>query len=89
MIPLWYQAYCVPGLMKYLLIIPPQGIHTSELYKGDFIPHFHDEHDIYKKINLNYYKPYWRKAKPVDRGNINYDPNNNLPTHKYIIPNQR
>ena len=89
MIPIRYQAYCVPGLTKYLLIISSQGIHTSELYKGDFIDHFCDDHDIYKDLNLNQYKIYWRKSKPMERGYINYDPNNNLPTHKYITPNQR
>ena len=34
------QAYYVPGLPKYLRIISPQGILTSEVYKGTFIAHF-------------------------------------------------
>ena len=42
MIALRAQAYYVPGLPKDLCIISPQGIHTSEGYKGTFIAHFHD-----------------------------------------------
>ena len=41
MIALRYQAYYVTGLPKYLRIIYPQGIHTSEGYKGNFIAHCH------------------------------------------------
>ena len=33
-------------------------------------------------------KPVWKKAKPVKRFNINYEPNNNLPTHEDIITKQ-
>ena len=51
------QAYYVPGLPKYLLIISPQGIHTSEGYKGTFIAHFHDEYDSYAELNLKEDKP--------------------------------
>ena len=41
------QSYYVPGLPKDLRIISPQGIHTSEGYKGTFIAHCHDEKDGY------------------------------------------
>ena len=34
-------------------------------------------------------KPDWKKAKPVERVYIKYDPENNLTTHDYFIPNQR
>ena len=37
MIALRDQAYYAPGLPKYLRIISPQGIWTSEGYKGTFI----------------------------------------------------
>ena len=52
MIALRYQAYYVPVLPKYLCIIFPQGICTSEGYTGFYIAHFHDEHDSYVKLNL-------------------------------------
>ena len=52
MIVLRAQAYYVPGLPKDLRIISPQGICTSEGYKGNFIAHFHDEHDSYPCILL-------------------------------------
>ena len=45
MIALRAQAYYVPGLPKDLRIISPQGIRTSEGYKGTFIAHCHDEQD--------------------------------------------
>ena len=45
MIALRAQAYYVPGLPKDLHIISPQGIRTSEGYKGNFIAHWHDEQD--------------------------------------------
>ena len=45
MIALQAQAYYVPGLPKDLRIISPQGILTSEGYKGTFIAHCHDEQD--------------------------------------------
>ena len=35
------------------------------------------------------YKPGWQKAEPVERVYVKYDPNNNLPTHEYTLPNQR
>ena len=47
MIVLRAQAYYVPGLRKDLRIISPQGIRTSEGYKGTFIAHCHDEQDGY------------------------------------------
>ena len=53
MIVIWDHEYYVPGLPKYLRIISPQGISTSELYKGTFIANFHDEHDSYAVINLS------------------------------------
>ena len=52
MIALRDQAYYVPGLPKNLRIISPQGIHTPEGYKGTFITHCLDEHDIYEELNL-------------------------------------
>ena len=51
------QIYYVPGLPKDFCIISPQGIHTSEGYKGTFIAHFHDEHDSYAELNLKEYNP--------------------------------
>ena len=53
MIELRDQEYYVPGSPKDLHIIYLQGIHTSEVYKGNFIHHFHDEHDSYVELNLN------------------------------------
>ena len=57
MIALWAQAYYVPGLPKYLRIIYPQGIRTSEGYKGNFIAHCYDEKDGYVELNLKEDKP--------------------------------
>ena len=31
----------------------------------------------------------WQKAEPVERVYVKYDPNNNLPTHKATLTNQR
>ena len=87
MIVLQTQAYYVPGLPKDLRIISPQGIHTSEGYKGTFITHCHDDKDDYADISLKEDKPGWHKAKPVERVYVKYDPKNNLPTHKATIPN--
>ena len=72
MIALRDQTYYVPGLPKYLRIISPQVIHTSEGYKSTFIDNFHDEHDIYAEINLMEDKPGWQKAEPVERVYITY-----------------
>ena len=52
MIALRAQAYYIPGLPNDLSIISPQGIHTSEGYKGTFIAHCHDENNIYMELNL-------------------------------------
>ena len=89
MILLQDQAYHVPGLPKDLRIIYPQGILTSEGYKGTFVSHCHDEQDVYAELNLKEDKPGWQKAEPVERVYVKYDPKNNLPTHKAISPNQR
>ena len=89
MIALQYQVYYVPGLPKYLRIISPKGIHTSEGYKGTFIAHFHADHDGYAEHNLKEYKPCWKKDEPVERVYVKYDPKNNLPTHKDNLPNHR
>ena len=59
MIALRAQAYYVPELPKYLRIISPQGIRTSEGYKGTFIAHCHDEQDGYAELNLKEDKPGW------------------------------
>ena len=59
MIALRAQAYYVPGLPKDLRIIYPQGISTSEGYKGTFIAHCHDEHDGYAELNLKEDNPGW------------------------------
>ena len=88
MIALRSQTCYVPGLPKDLRIIYPQGIHTSDGYKGTFIAHFHDEQDIYAELNLKEDKPGWHNAKLVDKVYIKYDPNNNIPNHENIIPNQ-
>ena len=74
MIAIRAQAYCVPGLQKYLLILYPQVIHTSEGYKGTFIAHCHDEHDNYAELNLKKNKSVWQKAEPVERVYIKYEP---------------
>ena len=87
MIALWDQAYYVPGLPKYLRIISPQGIRTSEGYKGTFIAHCHDEYDSYAELNLKEENPVWQKVKPVERVYVKYDPKNNLPTHESTLPN--
>ena len=89
MIALWDQSYYVPGLPKDLRIISPQGIHTSEGYKGTFIVYFHDEQDGYAELNLKKDNPGWQKAEPVERVYIKYDPDNNLPTHEATLSNQR
>ena len=89
MIVLRDQEYYVPGLPNYLRIISPQGIHASEVYKGTFIDHCHDEQDGYVRLNLKEYKPGWQKAKPVGRVYVKYYPKNNLPTHEATLPNQR
>ena len=57
MIEIWAQAYYVPGLPKDLRIISPQGIRTSEGYKGTFIAHCHDDQDGYAELNLKEDKP--------------------------------
>ena len=89
MISLWAQEYYFPGLPKDFHIISPQGICTSEGYKGNFIDHFHNEHGSYAKLNLKKDKPCWQKAEPVERVYVKYDPKNNLPNHEAILPNQR
>ena len=89
MIALQSQAYYVPGLPKYFCIISPQGIQTSEGYKGTFIANFYEEHDGYAKNNLKEENPGWQKAKPVQRFYVKCDPKNNLPTHKSTLHNQR
>ena len=50
-------TYYVPGLPKDLPIIYPQGIHTSEGYKGNFISHCHDDQDGYAELNLKEGRP--------------------------------
>ena len=89
MIALRSQAYYAPGLPKYLRIVSPQGICTSEGYKGTFIAHCHDQQDGYAELNLKEDKPGWQNAEPVKRVYVNYDPNNNLPDHEANLPNQR
>ena len=59
MIALREQAYYVPSFPKDLCIIYPQGIRTSERYEGNFIYHYHDEHDSYVEINFKEDKPVW------------------------------
>ena len=34
-------------------------------------------------------KPGWKKAETIERVYVKYDPENNLPTHKATLPNQR
>ena len=89
MIELRDQVYYVPGLPKDLRIISPQGICTSEGYKGVFIAHCHDEHDSYVELILKKYNTGWNKAEPVERVYVKYDPENNLTTHEDTIPNHR
>ena len=59
MIALQDQAYYFPGLPKYLRIISPQGICTSEGYKFTFIAHCHDEQYGYAVLNLKEDKTGW------------------------------
>ena len=87
MISLRDQAYYVPRLPKYLGIISPQGICTSEGYKGAFIAHCRDKQDGYAELALKEEKPGWQKADLVGRVYVKYDPNKNLLTHKSILPN--
>ena len=89
MIALRSQAQYVPGLPKYLRIISPQGICTSEGYKNTFIAHFNDEHDFYAGLNLIEEKPGLQKSKPVDRFYVKCDPKNNLPTHEATLANKK
>ena len=89
MIAIPAQAYYVPGLPKYLRIIFPKGIHTSEGFLSTFIARCHDENDGYAELNLKEEKPCWQKAEPVERVYIKYDPKKNLPTHKVTLPSQR
>ena len=89
MIVLRAQAYYAPGLPKYLRIVSPQGIRTSEGYKGTFISHCHDEHGGYAELNLKEEQPGWQKAEPVETVYIKYEPKNNLLTHEATLPNQR
>ena len=89
MIKIWAQEYSVAGLPKDLQIISPQRNSTSEGYKDTFISHFHGEHDSYAELNLKEDETGWKKAKPVESFHIKYDPNNNLPYHETILPNQR
>ena len=77
------------GLPKDLRIISPQGIRTSEEYKGTFIAHCHDEQDGYAELNLKEDKQGWQKAEHVERVYVKYDPKNNIPTHEATLPNQR
>ena len=87
MIALRAEAYYVPGLPKDFRIISPQGIHTSEGYKGTLIALCHDEQVGYAELNLKKDNPGWKKAEPVERFYVKYDPMNNLPTHKATLPN--
>ena len=88
-IALQAQQYYVPGLPKDLRIISPQGILTSEVYKGTFIAHCHDDQNGYAELNLKEDKPGRQKAEPVERVYVKYEPKNNLPTHEDTLPNQR
>ena len=88
MIALRDHAYYVPGLPKDFRIIYPQGIRTSEGYKGTFIDHCHDENDGYAELNLKEDKPGFQKAETVERVYVKYDPKKNLPTHEATLPNQ-
>ena len=87
MIALWDQASNVPGLSKYLRIIYPQGICTSEGYKITLISNCHDDHDSYAELNLKEDSPGLQKAKPCERVYFKYDPKNNLPYHEATLPN--
>ena len=62
MIAIRDQSYSATGLTNYLRIISPQGITTSERYKGNFITHCHDEQDGYVELNLKEDNPGWQKA---------------------------
>ena len=52
MISLRTQEYYVPGLSNYLWIISPQGICTSEVFKGTLIAHFNVDLDIYAELKF-------------------------------------
>ena len=57
MIMLRSHSYYVLELTKDLCIIFPQGIFTSEGYKGILLDHSHDENDSYADLNLKENKP--------------------------------
>ena len=65
MIALRAQSYYVSGLQKYLSIIFPQGIRTSEGYKCAFISHCRDEHDICAELNLKENKVWSIPRRPL------------------------
>ena len=67
MIVLQAQAYYITGLPKDLRIIYPQGIHTSEGYKGNLIAHCNDKNDGYAEINLKGDMPGWQKDEPAEK----------------------
>ena len=88
MVALRDKTYYILGLPNYLRIISPQGIRTSEVYKGTFISHCHNEHDIYADIDLKEDNPGWQKPKPIKRVCVKNGPKNNLPTHEAALHNQ-
>ena len=73
---------------KDLIIIYPQGIHTSERYKCTLTANSSVNHASYVDLNLKKDKSGWHKDKPVERVDVKYDPNNNIPTHEDILTNQ-
>ena len=77
------------GYQRICASFPHKLFCTSEGYKGNFISHCHDEQDGYAEINLKEDKPGRKKAKPVERVYVKYDPKNNFPTHEATLPNQR
>ena len=72
MIEIWDQAYYFTGLPKDLRIIYPQGINTSEGYKGTVIAHCHYDNDSYAELNLKEDSPGWQKVEPVERVYVKY-----------------
>ena len=88
MIALRARVDYVTGLPKHLCIISPQGIHTSEVFKINFIAQRHDDHYSYVELNLKEENPGWQNSEPVETVYKNYYPKNKLPNNEAIISNQ-
>ena len=89
MIAIQAQAYYVHGLPTYFIIISPQGILASEVYKGNFLALFYDNHGSCVDLNKEKYKPGWKKYEPVDRVYIKYHQKNSIMKIFYLTRYRR